>query len=117
MRSLGVMLFLVILSFPIWWDFGKTEKPEGKFFKVNWVAPEGVAYYKGFASSSKEKLLKTPFSCKEFRVPPPLRAGEKQSIMIRYKLHTSPYNIYVEIFAFDIDGNYWNLELYNKEGV
>ena len=94
-------------------------KSEGRFFIVEWIVPDDVIFYKGFISSNKDKIKQTLYSCQELRMPPPLKAGRKQEVVINYKLETFTFNLYVRILAFDIDGNYWNLNLlhFEKEGI
>jgi len=91
------------------------QRPRTNYFIVGWTAPEDVAYYKGYMSSDYEKITRKPFDCQKLRLPPPRKAGLNQSIRIQYQFLPFTYDLYVRIFAFDIDGNYYTLDLLNEE--
>ena len=90
-------------------------RTQGNFFTIEWIVPEGVAYYRCYLANDKIKITENPFSCFQVKMPPPLKPGKKQQQVIHYKLEEFSYDLYVEVFAFDIDGNYWNLDLLNFE--
>lgn len=128
MNTFGIIVFILMVGLIIFWvaseDLATWEmigpKPRSYPVTINmcppqaivrWLAPEGAAYYKGFMSNDSAKIATYPLRCREFRVPPPLKAGEPQHAVIKYIPEKFTYTLYVEIFAFDINGNYWNVEL------
>jgi hypothetical protein len=88
-------------------------RTEGHYFTIEWEVPENVAYYRCFLSADSVRLVNNPFSCFQVRTSPPLKPGKIQQQVIRYIPERFAYDLYVEVFAFDIDGNYWNLDLLN----
>ncbi len=85
-------------------------------FDIEWDVPEGTLYYKAFTSIDSIQIKTRPFSCRRIRIPPPMKEEEKQQYNIRHWIKDRPYDIYVRVFAFDIDGNYKNVKLLNLEG-
>ena len=109
----GFVVYFIAFSHPI-----KHSLPwhtRGNYFTIEWIVPENVAYYRCYLANNKDRITKDPFGCFSIKMPPPLKPGKKQHRIINYKLEKFPYDIYVEVFAFDIDGNYWNIELLNFE--
>ena len=90
-------------------------RTEGNYFTIEWTVPEDVAYYRCYLANDSMRIVENPFSCFQIKMPPPLKPGKKQQQVIHYKLEEFSYDLYVEVFAFDIDGNYWNIELLNFE--
>jgi hypothetical protein len=116
MKGIVVLLSLFVFVGVLWISDDRPEAKlpwhtQGNHFTVEWIVPEGTVYYRGYLSGDSASIVNNPFSCQYMRIPPPLKVGEKQSIVVRYPLRETPYDIYVEIFAFDIDGNYKNLDL------
>lgn len=82
----------------------------GPFLVVKWTTPEKVMYYRAFLSNDSAKLAEKPFDCHEVHCPHPTKAGERAKMLVMFKREAFDYNLYMELFAFDIDGNYFNVE-------
>ena len=117
----GIIIITAIILVIVFWIFNAPIqgdlpwRTEGNYFTIEWITPENVAYYRGFISSSREKIIRTPFQCQKINMPPPLKPGEKERITVHYKLMNVPYDLYVEVYAFDIDGNYCEVNLLHFE--
>lgn len=107
--GLFVVYFLVFSGGPV--ETSVPWKTRGEYFTIEWIAPPNAVFYKAFVSSDRNRLINTPFQCRSLRMPPPKKAGEKQQVIVRYRLETFTYDLYIEIYAFDMDGNYWNIDL------
>ena len=114
---------IIILSLFVGYLFVFNENPQsdlpwrtkGNFFTIEWIVPDNVVYYRCYLTNDKSRIIENPFSCFSIKMPPPLKSGKKQQQIIHYKLEKFTYDLYVEVFAFDIDGNYWNINLLNFE--
>jgi len=102
-----------ILNEPI--HINPYRRPIGRFFTVEWVEPDGVIFYRGFMSGDSAKIKNTPFECQRLRMSPPKKSEGKQRVTIQYYLNEKPYDLYVRVFAFNIDGNYRSVNLLNFE--
>ena len=87
----------------------------GPYLTAKWIAPENIIYYRCFVAGDSNSIATNPFKCKEIFSPPPLRAGREQELIVLYRPEKFDYEIYIEIFAFDIDGNYFNVEITSFE--
>lgn len=112
------ILILICLLGAFSFSFVTQEKALSNYgvdsFLVEWDRPDNVVYYKGYASTNRLQITQSPFSCQKLRVAP-ANNNKKHNLLVRYVLRESPYDLYIKVFAFDIDGNYWEMKLLNME--
>jgi len=84
---------------------------QGNYFNVEWDAPQDAMYYRAYISNDSARMADFPFECKQLKTPPPLKHGMKQGMIIKYQLQKEPFDLYVRLFAFYIDGNYLEIKL------
>lgn len=114
------LLFAGVIGYAIFDDVNyKHELPThtaGNYFNVEWLAPKDAVYYRAFIADDSLKIIFAPFACQElWHMPAVRKKGVKQSITVKYPYKGKDYDLYVRLFAFDIDDNYWNVKLLNLE--